>query len=83
VVKGSPAQTAGITAATNPNATGASALRGADAITKVNDTFVGSAQQFAKFIAARVPGDRLTLRIVRAGKVRTLSVTLGNQPAQA
>jgi S1-C subfamily serine protease len=83
VVKGSPAAKAGLEAATNPNASGVSALRGADAIVKVNDTFVGSAQQFAKFIAARVPGDRLTLRIVRAGKSRTLSVTLGNQPAQA
>jgi S1-C subfamily serine protease len=83
VMKGSPAARAGLKGATNPNAAGSSALRGADAIVKANDTFIGSAQQFAKFIAARVPGDRLTLRIVRAGKTRTLSVTLGDQPAQA
>jgi S1-C subfamily serine protease len=82
VVTGSPASKAGLRGASNPNsAKDASALIGADAIVKVNDTFIGSAQQFATFMAARVPGDLLTLRIVRAGKSRTLSVTLGSQSA--
>jgi S1-C subfamily serine protease len=83
VVRGSPAARAGLRAAPDSSsAQRVDAPAGADAIVKANDTFIGSAQQLANFIAARVPGDRVTLRVVRAGKSRMVSVTLAGQPTR-
>jgi S1-C subfamily serine protease len=48
----------------------------------VDGTPIDSAEQFANVIALRKPGERVTLEVVRAGKSRTVSVTLQNTPAQ-
>jgi S1-C subfamily serine protease len=81
--KGSPAAKAGLEAATRQvTVNGVSALLGGDAIVKLDGTPIDSAQQFASVIALRKPGERVTLEVVRAGKSRTVSVTLQNTPAQ-
>jgi S1-C subfamily serine protease len=50
---------------------------------KLDDTPIDSAQQFAAAIAQRRPGASVTLDVVRAGKSRTVSVTLQNIPSQS
>jgi S1-C subfamily serine protease len=81
--KGSPAAKAGLEAATRQvTVNGVSALVGGDAIVQVDGTPIDSAEQFANVIALRKPGERVTLEVVRAGKSRTVSVTLQNTPAQ-
>ena len=67
LVKGSPAATAGLKA-------------GADAIVAVDGTSVSSTAQLADLVAEHKPGDKLELRVVRAGKGRTVEITLGNAP---
>jgi S1-C subfamily serine protease len=83
VVKGSPAAKAGLQAATDQKTVnGETALIGGDAIVGLDGKAIGTAQQLSSAIALRKPGDRLTLDVVRAGKSRTIAVTLGNVPAQ-
>lgn len=62
IVSGSPADTAG--------------LKDGDIITKVNDTELGSSAVLSSQLARFVPGDKVTLTILRDGKTRTLTVTL-------
>jgi putative serine protease PepD len=83
VVKGSPAAKAGLTGATRQKTVnGVTALLGGDAIIRVDEKPISTAQQLSSAVALRKPGDRLTLDVVRAGKSRTVTVTLGNVPAQ-
>jgi putative serine protease PepD len=83
VVKGSPAAKAGLTGATRQKTVnGVTALLGGDAIVRVDEKPISTAQQLSSAFALRKPGDRLTLDVVRAGKSRTVTVTLGNVPAQ-
>jgi putative serine protease PepD len=83
VVKGSPAAKAGLTGATRQKTVnGVTALLGGDAIVRVDEKPISTAQQLSSAVALRKPGDRLTLDVVRAGKSRTVTVTLGNVPAQ-
>jgi putative serine protease PepD len=83
VVKGSPAAKAGLTGATRQKTVnGVTALLGGDAIIRVDEKPISTAQQLSSAVALRKPGDRLTLDVVRAGKSRTVIVTLGNVPAQ-
>jgi S1-C subfamily serine protease len=84
VVKGSPAAKAGVRAATRQETVnGVTVLLGGDAIVAVDGKPISTAQQLADAVALRKPGDRLTLDIVRAGQNRTVTVTLGNVPAQS
>jgi S1-C subfamily serine protease len=83
VVKGSPAAKAGLTGATRQKTVnGVTALLGGDAIVGIDGKAISTAQQLSSAVALRKPGDRLTLDVVRAGKTRTVTVTLGNVPAQ-
>ena len=61
---------------------GVTMLLGGDAIVGIDGKAISTAQQFSSAVALRKPGDRLTLDVVRAGKSRTVTVTLGNVPAQ-
>jgi S1-C subfamily serine protease len=82
VVAGSPAAKAGLEAATRQvTVKGVSALLGGDAIVAVDGKPIGTSQQLADAVAARKPGDRLALDVVRAGKSRTVEITLGNVPS--
>jgi putative serine protease PepD len=83
VVKGSPAAKAGLKAASHQKTVnGETALVGGDAIVGLDGKAISTAQQLSSAVALRKPGDRLTLDVVRAGKSRTMVVTLGNVPAQ-
>jgi putative serine protease PepD len=83
VVKGSPAENAGLRAPTRRvTVNGVTMLLGGDAIVGIDGKAISTAQQLSSAVALRKPGDRLTLDVVRAGKSRTVAVTLGNVPAQ-
>jgi S1-C subfamily serine protease len=84
VLEGSPAAKAGLQAMTvRKTGNGASTVLRGDTIVSVAGTRIEAGQQLANVIAARKPGDRVALTVVRAGKRRTLSVTLGNTPSGA
>jgi S1-C subfamily serine protease len=83
VVTGSPAAKAGLQAATRQETVnGVTMLLGGDAIVGIDGKAISTSQQLSSAVALRKPGDRLTLDVVRAGKSRTVAVTLGNVPAQ-
>jgi S1-C subfamily serine protease len=83
VVKGSPAAKAGLQAATRQETVnGVTMLLGGDTIVGINGKPISTSQQLSSAVTLRKPGDRLTLDVVRAGKTRTVAVTLGNVPAQ-
>lgn len=62
IVKGSPADKAGIKAK--------------DIITKINDEVIGERSNMSSIIGQYSPGDTVTLTILRSGKEMTLKVTL-------
>jgi S1-C subfamily serine protease len=84
VVKGGPAAKAGLRAASRQvTVNGVSAPLGGDAIVGVGGKPVASTQQLADAVALHRPGDALTLTVVRGGRTRTVTVTLGDVPAKA
>jgi S1-C subfamily serine protease len=84
VIKGSPAAKAGLEAARNQvTMNGVSVPVGGDAIVAIDGKSIESSAQVADAVAARSPGDRVTLEIVRHGVQQKVSVTLGNVPAQS
>lgn len=65
--------------AVTPGGPGARAgIRSRDVITEVNGQKVHNGQELIVKIRAHRPGDRLELTVVRSGKERTVSVTLGS-----
>ena len=84
VVAGSPAAKAGIQAAKRQvTVDGVSVLLGGDVIVAVGGRPVYSSPQLADAVAVRKPGDRLALELVRGGKSRSVTVTLGDVRAGA
>ena len=70
VTAGSPAEKAG--------------LKAGDAITSIAGAAVTGQQDLASIVAARKPGDTLALEVLAAdGAKRTVTVTLGDNPAKA
>jgi S1-C subfamily serine protease len=53
---------------------------GGDVIVEADGTAVTNADQLREIVLAKQPGDSLSLRINRDGKVLTLNVKLGRQP---
>ena len=81
VVKGSPAAKAGLRAPTRQETVnGVTMLLGGDTIVGINGKPISTSQQLSSAVALRKPGDRLTLDVVRAGKTRAVTVTLGDVP---
>jgi len=79
VVKNGPAARAGLEASTRQvTVDGQSALVGGDTIVAIDGEPVATTQQLAGVVAAHKPGDRLQLAVVRGGKRRMVTVTLGN-----
>lgn len=66
VVRGSPAEAAG--------------LREGDRLARVGGVEVRDAGQVIRLVAARAPGERLALEVDRAGARRPLQATLGENP---
>ncbi len=82
VVKGSPAAKAGIAAANRQvTVNGVSGLLGGDTVVGIDGRSVTTSDQLADAVAQHKPGDKLKLEVVRGGKTRTVTVTLGNAPA--
>ena len=82
VVKGSPAARSGLKAGTRQvTVNGVGMLVGGDVIEKVDGKRIASSAELADLVAAHKPGDRLMLEVARAGRSRTVEVTLANVPA--
>ena len=56
-------------------------LRSGDVVTAVDGTAVRSANALEALIAAKKPGDHVTLTVRRNGATRSIAVTLGTRPA--
>ncbi|MDQ3867230.1 MAG: trypsin-like peptidase domain-containing protein [Actinomycetota bacterium] len=81
VVPGSPADKAGLEGGkTEVVVEGESYVIGGDVVTKADGRPVGSPDELSSVIAAKEPGDRIELEIVRGNDHKTISVTLGRQP---
>jgi putative serine protease PepD len=80
VQTGSGAAKAGLTSATGTRAVaGTTYPAGGDVVTAVGETKVSTAEQLRGAISIHEPGDVVTLTVTRAGKTRTLDVTLGSR----
>ncbi len=84
VVPGGPAAKAGVKGG---NATvsidGQRVRAGGDVITEVDGQPVGGMDEVASAIADKQPGDQVQLTLVHGTETRTVTVTLGDQPAKA
>jgi putative serine protease PepD len=69
VVAGAPADTAG--------------LKAGDVIIAVDGTPIENADALTANLAARAPGDKVTMTIARSGSTKSLSVTLGTRPSSS
>jgi len=84
VVKGSPADKAGLEAGhTSATIGGVEVRLGGDIITEANGEKVKSMEELVETIQDSKPGDDLELTILRDGQEKTADVTLGTQPAKA
>jgi putative serine protease PepD len=54
-----------------------------DVVVEVDGESVGDPSDISTAIADNKPGDRITMRVRRNGRERTLDVTLGNRPSSA
>jgi len=68
VVQGGPAATAG--------------LQAGDVVTAVDGTPIDGSADLVAAIAAKTPGDRITLTVTRGSGTQTITATLGTQPEQ-
>src|SRR3954447_21773097 len=83
-VHGTPAQKAGLKAATGNRAVnGQQYPTGGDVITAVDGQAVSTAAELQSAIDSHRPGDKVRLSVTRNGTSRTVTVTLGTRPAQA
>ena len=81
VVKGSPADKAGLEAGdTSATIDGEEVKLGGDIITEVDGKQLKSMDELVEVIQESKPGDELKLTILRGDKEKTAEVTLGTQP---
>jgi S1-C subfamily serine protease len=84
VTPGGPADKAGIKAGDIPATLDGNPITiGGDIITKVDDKDVRSDEDLQSAVADHKPGAAVKITLVRAGRTRTVAVTLGEQPARA
>jgi putative serine protease PepD len=82
VVKGGPADKAGIEGgSTSATIEGAKVSLGGDIITEVNGKRVSGMDEVVEIVNAAKPGESLELTILRGGRTKTATVTLGTRPA--
>jgi S1-C subfamily serine protease len=82
VVPRSPAAEAGLKGATREvTVNGVGVPLGGDVIVSVDGKRISTSQQLGAIVAAHEPGDRLQLGVVRNGRRRTVTVTLGDVPS--
>jgi S1-C subfamily serine protease len=84
VTPGGPADKAGIKAGDIPAQLDGNGIQlGGDIITKVDDREIHSDDDLTNAVADDKPGQKVKVTFVRAGKTKTVDVTLGERPAQA
>ncbi len=84
VTPGGPADKAGIEAGDIPAQLDGNGIQlGGDIITKVDDREIHSDDDLTNAVADDKPGQKVKVTLVRAGKTKTVDVTLGERPAQA
>ena len=82
VVSGTPADRAGLQAATGQRTVdGQDYPTGGDVITAFDGRTVTTAAELQTAVDSRKPGDSVTVTYVRDGKTHTVKVTLGTRPA--
>ena len=78
---GTPAQQAGLKAATGEKTVdGTPYPTGGDIVTAADGQEITTSDQLQKAVDAKKPGDTMELTVVRDGKTRTVTVTLGTRP---
>jgi S1-C subfamily serine protease len=83
VIDGSPAAEAGLKGGNQQVIVGGrSYVLGGDIVTRADGQAVAASDDLRTMIMAKSPGDPMTLDIQRGDSKRTVSVTLGQQPAQ-
>ena len=84
VVKGGPAEKAGIEGG-NTSATigGAEVQLGGDIITEINGKKVSGMDELIEQVSEAKPGEEMELTIIRGGQTKHATVTLGHQPKSA
>ncbi len=84
VVKGSPADKAGLEAgSTAVTVNGQEVRLGGDIITAANGKKIRTMEELVEVIQDSQPGDELELKLLRDGHEKTANVTLGTQPTKA
>jgi S1-C subfamily serine protease len=84
VVPGGPADKAGLKAGTDRQTFQESSWRvGGDIVTRVDGKTVRQDADLARALDGHAPGETVTLTLVRGGKPREVSVTLGTRPLQS
>jgi S1-C subfamily serine protease len=82
VQSGSPSAAAGLKAATGSRTVAGNQYpTGGDVITEFAGTKVTTAEQLQNLVAAKHPGESVTLKISRSGSERTVTVKLGSRPS--
>jgi S1-C subfamily serine protease len=82
VVKGGPADEAGVEGGTTAaTIAGASFRLGGDIITKIDGKPIASMDEVVTKVNAAKPGEKLELTVIRSGSTKTVTVTLGDRPA--
>jgi 2-alkenal reductase len=81
VRSGSPAAEAGLRGGSSQVVVdGESYLVGGDVVTKADGQAIESADELRRVVAAKKPGDELTLEIKRQNETKEVTVKLGRQP---
>jgi S1-C subfamily serine protease len=84
VVKGGPADDAGIEAGKSEKRFQAQTFRtGGDVVVKVGQTAIRDADDLSQSLNAFRPGETVPLEVVREGERRTIRVKLGERPAES
>ena len=82
VVKGGPADKAGVEGGNTPvTIEGAEVSLGGDIITEVNGKKISSMDEVVNIVNAAKPGESLEVTVLRDGSTKTVTVTLGDRPA--
>jgi S1-C subfamily serine protease len=81
VVPGGPAAKAGLRAGNTQTSSGL--VIGGDLIVKVNGKQITKPDDVVAVVSTLKPGDKVQVQVYRDGKLKTVTVTLGNRPANA
>jgi len=83
LVRNGPAHRAGIRGGADRVIVGNTRLVvGGDIIVEADGQVIGSAEELQRMLRAKKPGDKMRLTVVRDNRHVTLTVTLGERPAE-